>query len=176
MSKNSNKLGSVFLGIFVLFMSGCANIEPSHFNHIDEIIKSGKCYDAETYARKSLEGAELYLALGFNEVQCMNNKKKGIEYLTLSSKLGNSRANEALRELGVNTKSIERPPTPPVTLTPRPPVQPLEQSQRSPVQTNRVPKGFINCTNRGAGVIECVGPRGAVRCTNLGGGQMQCNN
>lgn len=39
---------------------------------------------------------------------------------------------------------------------------------------NTAPKGFTNCVNRGAGVVECYGPKGMARCQSLGGGAVQC--
>lgn len=169
-----HKLSLTFakLAIPALVVS-CATQVENRGDRLLKLSRSGQCSQADQYANQNFEGSDLYLAKGVVESVCKKNEAKSIEYVTISAKMGNPRAIDALKSRGISVSAVSKPPAPPVEIKERPPVQPVQQVQR--VQNNGVPIGSTTCINRGMGVVECSGPSGISRCVNRGMGVVDCN-
>lgn len=159
----------------IMALSGCAINGNAPGEKLVQLSKAGQCNQADQFANQQFEGSDLYLAKGVVESLCRKNEEKSIEYVTISAKMGNTLAIDALKKQGMSVAPVAAPPAPPVTIKERPPVQPVQVVQQAPSNTINAPRGFVNCTNRGMGVVECNSPKESVRCVDRGMGVVSCN-
>lgn len=152
----------LLLAFAVSLMAGCAGFGKTTGDQLNDIIKTGNCAQADSFARQNFSGGDMYFALSVVEANCRKNNAKAMEYLTISSKLGSKEADQVLQTYGRPVSKVNVPPAPPVKVN-------VDPSVKQPAVAPSQPIDFSRCVKLDKDILQC----GNRQCFNLGG-VIQC--